>query len=313
MARGGFPGIPGGNMQQLMRQAQKMQQQMMKVQEDLDAREYEGTAGGGAVSCKVSGKRQLLSLTIDKDAVDPEEVEMLQDMIVAAVNDALKKGEETRRERDVQNRRCRHGRDVLTMAGQIEPIARMAQQLSRLPGIGAKTAQRLAYHIVSLPEDQVHELASAIWQGRKAVKYCSICGNYTVEDPCPICADEKRHNGVICVVRDPRDVAAMERMRDFKGCYHVLHGTISPMEGIGPEDIRIRELLARIGKEDIHEVILATNPDIEGEATASYIARLLKPMGILVTRIAHGLPVGGDLEYTDEVTLAKAMEGRTQM
>ena len=132
------------------------------------------------------------------------------------------------------------------MAGQIEPIARMAQQLSRLPGIGAKTAQRLAYHIVSLPEDQVHELASAIWQGRKAVKYCSICGNYTVEDPCPICADEKRHNGVICVVRDPRDVAAMERMRDFKGCYHVLHGTISPMEGIGPEDIRIRELLARI-------------------------------------------------------------------
>ena len=187
------------------------------------------------------------------------------------------------------------------MAGQIEPIARMAQQLSRLPGIGAKTAQRLAYHIVSLPEDQVHELASAIWQGRKAVKYC------------PICADEKRHNGVICVVRDPRDVAAMERMRDFKGCYHVLHGTISPMEGIGPEDIRIRELLARIGKEDIHEVILATNPDIEGEATASYIARLLKPMGILVTRIAHGLPVGGDLEYTDEVTLAKAMEGRTQM
>ncbi len=173
------------------------------------------------------------------------------------------------------------------MAGQIEPIARMAQQLSRLPGIGAKTAQRLAYHIVSLPEDQVHELASAIWQGRKAVKYCSICGNYTVEDPCPICADERRHNGVICVVRDPRDVAAMERMRDFKGCYHVLHGTISPMEGVGPEDIRIRELLARVGKEDIHEVILATNPDIEGEATASYIARLLKPMGILVTRIAH--------------------------
>ena len=157
------------------------------------------------------------------------------------------------------------------MAGQIEPIARMAQQLSRLPGIGAKTAQRLAYHIVSLPEDQVHELASAIWQGRKAVKYCSICGNYTVEDPCPICADERRHNGVICVVRDPRDVAAMERMRDFKGCYHVLHGTISPMEGVGPEDIRIRELLARVGKEDIHEVILATNPDIEGEATASYI------------------------------------------
>ena len=121
------------------------------------------------------------------------------------------------------------------MAGQIEPIARMAQQLSRLPGIGAKSALRLAYHIVSLPEDQVHELAAAIWQGRKAVKYCSLCGNYTVEDPCPICADERRRNGVLCVVRDPRDVAAMERMRDFKGTYHVLHDTISPMEGIGPE------------------------------------------------------------------------------
>lgn len=199
------------------------------------------------------------------------------------------------------------------MSAQIEPIARMAQQLSRLPGIGAKTAQRLAYHIVSLPEEQVYELAAAIWQGRKAIRYCSRCGNFTVDDPCSICADERRHTGVLCVVRDPRDVAAMERMRDFKGTYHVLHGTISPMEGIGPEDIRIRELLARVGSENIHEVILATNPDIEGEATASYIARLLKPMGILVTRIAHGLPVGGDLEYTDEVTLAKAIEGRREM
>ena len=141
----------------------------------------------------------------------------------------------------------------------------------------------------------------------------SVCGNYTVDDPCPICSDERRSTGVVCVVRDPRDVAAMERMRDFKGRYHVLHGTISPMEGIGPEDIRIRELMARVGTEDVKEVILATNPDIEGEATASYIARLLKPMGILVTRIAHGLPVGGDLEYTDEVTLAKAIEHRREM
>ena len=197
------------------------------------------------------------------------------------------------------------------MAGQIEPIARMAQQLSRLPGIGAKTAQRLAYHIVSLPEDQVHELASAIWQGRKAVKYCSICGNYTVEDPCPICADERRDGSTLCVVRDPRDVAAIERMRDYNGKYHVLHGIISPMEGIGPDDIRIRELMARLN--GVHEVILATNPDIEGEATAAYIARLLKPFtDIKVTRIAHGVPIGGDLEYTDEVTLSRAIRGRTE-
>ena len=199
------------------------------------------------------------------------------------------------------------------MAQQLEPIARMVAQLSRLPGIGQKSAQRLAYHIIGMPLEDVRELASALYQGRKAVRYCAVCGNYATGELCDICADERRRNGQICVVRDPRDVAAMERMRDFKGCYHVLHGTISPMEGVGPEDIRIRELLARVGKEDIHEVILATNPDIEGEATASYIARLLKPMGILVTRIAHGLPVGGDLEYTDEVTLAKAMEGRTQM
>lgn len=199
------------------------------------------------------------------------------------------------------------------MANQIEPIARMVSQLSRLPGIGQKSAQRLAYYIVGLPEEQVHELASAIWQGRKAVHYCSICGNYTADDPCAICVDDSRHNGILCVVRDPRDVAAMERMRDYKGGYHVLHGTISPMDGIGPEDIRIKELLARLAIENVQEVILATNPDIEGEATATYIARLIKPMDILVTRIAHGLPVGGDLEYTDEVTLAKAIEGRRQM
>lgn len=199
------------------------------------------------------------------------------------------------------------------MAGQIEPIARMAQQLSRLPGIGSKSALRLAYYIVSLPEEQVHELATSIWQGRKTVKFCSVCGNYTVDDPCPICTDASRHNGVLCVVKEPRDVAAIERMRDFRGLYHVLHGTISPMDGVGPDDIRIKELLSRVGDENVSEVILATNPDIEGEATAAYIARLIKPMGIKVTRIAHGLPVGGDLEYTDEVTLAKALEGRREM
>ena len=199
------------------------------------------------------------------------------------------------------------------MAQQIEPIARMISQLARLPGIGQKSAQRLAYAIIDMPKEQVRELAEAIWQGKKAVKYCSLCGNYTQEDPCAICADTTRKNGVLCVVRDPRDVLALERMRDYKGGYHVLHGTISPMEGIGPEDIRIRELLERIGTEDIKEVILATNPDIEGEATAAYIARLLKALGVMVTRIAHGLPVGGDLEYTDEVTLSKAIEGRRQM
>ena len=142
---------------------------------------------------------------------------------------------------------------------------------------------------------------------------CSRCGNYTAEDPCPLCADPRRQRDVLCVVRDPRDVAAIERMREYRGGYHVLHGTISPMEGVGPEDIRIRELLARVGAEEISEVILATNPDIEGEATAAYIARVLKPLGVRVTRLAHGMPVGGDLEYVDENTLHKAFEGRREM
>lgn len=199
------------------------------------------------------------------------------------------------------------------MSEQIEPIARMQQQLSRLPGIGNKTALRLAYYIASLPEDNVRELAAALWQGRKAIQYCTLCGNFTVNDPCPICSDDTRHNGLLCVVKDPRDVAAMERMRDYRGTYHVLHGTISPMDGIGPDDIRIKELLERIESENIKEVILATNPDVEGEATANYIAHLLKPKGVLVTRLAHGLPVGSDLEYTDEVTLSRAMTGRQEM
>ncbi len=199
------------------------------------------------------------------------------------------------------------------MSDQIEPIATMAAELNRLPGIGKKTAQRLAYYIVSMPLEDVRSLAVAIWEGRKAVHLCETCGNYAASETCPICADITRHNGQICVVRDPRDVAAMERMHEYTGLYHVLQGTLSPMNGIGPDQIRIRELMDRLRNEKVEEVILATNPDVEGEATASYIARLIKPTGVRCTRIAHGVPVGGDLEYTDEVTLLKALEGRREM
>lgn len=199
------------------------------------------------------------------------------------------------------------------MAQQLEPIARMVAQLSRLPGIGNKSAQRLAYHIIGMPLEDVRELASALYQGRKAIRYCAVCGNYATDELCDICADDRRHNGQICVVRDPRDVAAIERMHEFQGSYHVLHGTLSPMEGVGPEDIRIKELMSRLNDPSVKELILATNPDIEGEATAAYIARLVKPMGLLVTRIAHGVPVGSDLEYADEITLSKALEGRREM
>ena len=194
-----------------------------------------------------------------------------------------------------------------------DPIERIALQLSRLPGIGRKSAHRLAYYIASQPEEDVRELAAAIWQGRKAIRMCSRCGNYTTEDPCRFCSDPRRRHDLLCVVRDPRDVAAIERMREYHGGYHVLHGIISPMEGVGPDDIRIRELIARIVPENITEVILATNPDVEGETTAAYIARMLKPLDVKVTRIAHGMPVGGDLEYVDEVTLNKAFEGRREL
>ncbi len=195
----------------------------------------------------------------------------------------------------------------------IDPIGRMAAQLAKLPGIGRKSAQRLAYFLAAQPEEVVLQLAESLTQGRREIHLCTRCGNYTAEDPCPICSDERRRQEIVCVVRDPRDVAAIERMREFRGIYHVLHGAISPMDGIGPEDIRIRELVARIGQEEIEEIILATNPDIEGEATASYIARLVKPLGVRATRLAHGMPVGGDLEYVDEITLGRAFEGRREM
>ena len=199
------------------------------------------------------------------------------------------------------------------MEGQVEAIARMAEELARLPGVGKKTAQRLAYHIVSMPLEDARALATAIWQGRKNIRYCELCGNYSEGSRCAVCAEPKRHNGQIMVVRDPRDVAAMERMHDYHGLYHVLHGTLSPMAGVGPDDIKIKELLDRVRTVPTEEVILATNPDIEGEATATYIARQLKPLGVRVTRIAHGVPVGSDLEYADEVTLSKAIEGRREM
>ena len=195
----------------------------------------------------------------------------------------------------------------------VEAISRLVNQLSKLPGIGRKTAQRLAYHIIAQPEEQVRELAVAIFNGKRQVHFCPVCGNFTDVDPCGICSDTNRRRDVICVVKDPRDVNAMERMRDYNGLYHVLHGVISPMDGVGPDDIRIRELMERLASGEIKEVVLATNPDVEGEATAAYLARLIKPMDIRVTRIAHGVPVGGELEYTDEVTLLRAFQGRREL
>jgi recombination protein RecR len=195
------------------------------------------------------------------------------------------------------------------MQPTVEPVARLIEELARLPGIGPKTAQRLTYHLLRVPEDRARALADAIVHMKEAIIFCSTCLNITDRDPCAICRSETRDRSTICVVEEPLDVVALERTREFKGLYHVLHGTLDPVGGVGPDDLKIRELLRRLDG-TVTEVILATNPNVEGEATSMYVARLVQPLGVKVSRLARGLPIGGDLEYADEVTLARALEGR---
>ncbi len=195
----------------------------------------------------------------------------------------------------------------------IAPLAKLIEHFRALPGIGQKTAVRLAYHVLDMEPSKAKALADAILEAKAKIGYCNTCFNLSDQNPCQICASEKRDHSVICVVEQPQDIAAMERMRDYNGVYHVLHGALSPLEGVGPEQLKIKELLPRVADETVKEVIMATNPNVEGEATAMYIAKLLKPMGIKVTRLARGLPIGGDLEYADEVTLSKAMENRREI
>lgn len=194
-----------------------------------------------------------------------------------------------------------------------DPITTLIEEFSKLPGIGGKSAQRLAFHIIRQSEERARSLATAIIEAKENVRYCSLCCNLTDADPCRICNNTKRLQGTIMVVEDPRDMAAYERTNEYRGLYHVLHGAISPMNGIGPDELRIKELLSRIDPGVIREIIIATNPNVEGEATALYLGRLIKPLGISVTRIAHGVPVGGDLEFVDEVTLTRALEGRREI
>lgn len=188
-------------------------------------------------------------------------------------------------------------------------LTRLIEEFEKLPGIGHKNAQRLAFHVLDGTKEEASQLAEAIISARENLKFCTSCQNISDKDTCDICGSSSRDHSVICVVQDPRDVAAMERSREFKGVYHVLHGAISPLNGVGPDDIKMKELVMRID-DSVQEVIIATNPNVEGEATAMYLAKLIKPFGVRVTRIAHGIPVGGDLEYTDEVTLARALQGR---
>lgn len=193
-----------------------------------------------------------------------------------------------------------------------DPITKLIEQLARFPGLGSKTAQRLAFHIINMPEQEARALADCIVNAKTQIKYCSCCCNLTDSDPCHICSNTKRDHSTIMVVENPRDMAAYEKTNEFKGVYHILHGAISPLKDIGPNDIKIKELMTRLD-ESVKEVIVATNPTVEGEATAMYLSRLIKPLGITVSRIAHGVPVGSDLEYVDEVTLSRALEGRQEM
>ena len=198
------------------------------------------------------------------------------------------------------------------MAYQVASLAKLTEQFARITGIGRKSAQRYAYYVLSQPQQYAKEFADALLEASKSIKRCSVCQNLTDGEICPVCASEGRDRSVICVVADPRDVVAFERMREYKGLYHVLHGLISPTDGIGPEELTVKQLLARLGNE-VTEVVMATDPTVEGEATAMYLSRLIKPMGIKVTRLAYGIPVGGNLEYADDVTLCRALEGRNVM
>jgi recombination protein RecR len=191
-----------------------------------------------------------------------------------------------------------------------EPLARLIEQLQRLPGIGAKSAQRIAFFLLKTPREEVERLSDALRDVKDQVTYCSVCNNITDSDPCALCASETRDHRIICVVEDPQNATAIEKTRNFRGVYHVLLGALSPLQGIGPDDLKIKGLLSRVEAGQVEEIILATNPNVEGEATAIYLARLLKPLGVKVTRIAMGVPVGSDLEYTDEITMQKALEGR---
>ena len=276
--RGGFPGggMPG-NMSNLMKQAQRMQRQMEESAKELESAEFTAAAGGGAVEVTVTGKKEVTKVKLDPEAVDPDDVEMLEDLIMAATNEALRKAEEA-----------------------------SAANMAKL------TAQRLAFHIIDMPQERVEKLAETMVSARKTIRYCKECLTLTDQELCPICANPNRNHKVIMVVENPRDMSAYEKTGKYEGVYHVLHGAISPMLGIGPSDIRLKELMHRLEK-DVDEVIIATNSSLEGETTAMYISKLVKPTGIKVSRIASGVPVGGDLEYIDEVTLLRALEGRVEL
>lgn len=253
----------------------------------------------------------MVKVSIDKEAVDLEDIEMLEDLIMAATNEALRKATEAAQS-SMPNLGNFGGDYHSNMDYYSTYITKLISELQKLPGIGTKSAQRLAFHIINMQNEQVLELANSMIQAKEKVNYCKSCCTLTDADICPICASTARNHKLIMVVENTRDLMAYEKTAKYDGLYHVLHGAISPMLGIGPADIKLRELMLRLEK-DVDELIIATNSTVEGEATAMYISKLAKPAGIKVTRIASGVPVGGDLEYIDEVTLLRALEGRVEL
>ena len=316
MARkGGFPGgMMPGNMNNMLKQVQKMQKDMEKMQAELEEKEVEASVGGGAVKVVANGKKQIISIEIKPEVVDPEDIEMLQDLVLSAVNEALRSADEMSAGKMAQlTGGINEYPGTILMQHYSNHIDQLIERLGKLPGIGYKTAQRLAFYIINMPKDEVIGLANAMQNAKEHITYCEVCYNISDANPCSICDSKTRDSATICVVEDPRDVAAMERTREYHGKYHVLHGTISPSQAITPDMIRIKELMSRLHDPEIKEIIIATNTTIDGEATAMYLARLIKPFGIKVTRIAHGLPVGANLEFADDVTIGRALEGRREL
>ena len=305
--------------QQMMKQAQQMQERLQKQMAEL---RVEGNAGGGMVTVVVNGAKQVQSLKIDPEVVSKDDVEMLQDLIVAAINDAHRKadeadGAEDGRHAAARPEDCDRAMSLNFDSTSVDVPPRLrssdsSRSCSACPASGRRARSVSRFTSCKTPREQTDRLVDALRDVKERVTYCSVCNNITDVDPCAFCSNDARDHHVICVVEEPQNVTAIEKTREFKGVYHVLMGALSPLQGIGPDDLKIKGLLARVG-DGVTEVILATNPNVEGEATAIYLARLLKPLGVKVTRIAMGVPVGSDLEYADEVTMHKALEGRREV
>ena len=324
MTQNPFDALGGGfDMNALLQQAQQMQQQLEEAQADLAQQTVDGTVAGGAVTVTANGVGDLVGVTIragEFDGSDADDLSDLSDLIVAAYRDAARQvrgpGRRVARPADRRPGRSAWRRPGLPGRWAEGPplyegvVQDLIDELGRLPGVGPKSAQRIAFHLLQAEPADVRRLADVLIEVKAKVKFCSICFNVSEDEQCRICRDPRRDPSVLCVVEEYKDVVAIERTREFRGRYHVLGGAISPIDGIGPDQLHVRELMPRLADGAVTEVILATDPNLEGEATATYLTRLLRPMGLRVTRLASGLPVGGDLEYADEVTLGRAFAGR---